>query len=210
VLRRAGGKRKRLRRSRRNRSIFPTPRTCARGSKWPNAERQRWLESTEATLQREESRYAFVGLSAAEARERLLSTFSAELEKLNTEPARFLSDAQLVRPLGEAEVAATVRDEGDGTLLDAGIPVRVEDESGELRKVDLSLEPVPGGFEAANPISKVHIPASVDQPVEIGERGLAVSALGVVSESDAELLGDKNAFYPEALGPGSDVDRRHA
>ncbi len=171
------------------------------------AERQRWLESPEATRQREESRYAFAELSAAAARELLLSTFSAELEKLNTEPARFLSDAQLVRPLGEDEAAATVKDEGNELLLDASIPVRTEDENGELRKVDLGLEPIAGGFEPVNPLVDVRIPTSATQPVEIGEEGLAVSALGGTGESNAQLLGDKNAFYPEALGPGSDVDR---
>jgi tripartite motif-containing protein 71 len=171
------------------------------------AERRRWLEGAEAVRQREESRYAFADLSAAESRELLLSTFAVELETLNNEPARFLSDAQLVRPLGEDEVAATVMEDGDGMLLDASIPVRTEDESGELRKVDLTLEPAPGGFEAVNPLSEVLIPASVDQPVEIGEKGLAVSPVDVSGESDAELLGDKNVFYPEALGPGSDADR---
>ena len=172
-----------------------------------DAERQRWLESPEAARQREESRYAFARLSAAEAGELLLATFSAELEKLNNEPARFLSDAQLVRPLGEDEAAATVKDEGNELLLDASMPVRAEDESGELRKIDLSLEPTPGGFEPINPLVEVRIPASASQSVEIGEEGLAVTAPGAASESNAQLVGDKNAFYPEALGPGSDVDR---
>ncbi len=172
-----------------------------------DAERQRWLESPEAARQREESRYAFARLSVAEAGELLLATFSAELEKLNNEPARFLSDAQLVRPLGEDEVAATVKDEGNELLLDASMPVRTENESGELRKVDLGLEPITGGFEPINPLVDVRIPALANRPVEIGEEGLAVSGLATTDESTAQLLGDKNAFYPEALGPDSDVDR---
>ena len=171
------------------------------------AERERWLRSSEAVRQREESRFAFAKLSAAQAQELLLSIFSTQLEKLNTDPARFLSDVQLVRPLGEGETAATVRDEADGSLLESSMPVRVEDETGELRKVDLSLEPTPGGFRPANPIAEIHIPGSIDQAVEIGDEGLAVSGLGTVGDSDARLLGDKNVFYPEALGADSGVDR---
>jgi len=171
------------------------------------AERLRWLESPEAVRLREESRYAFADLTSAESHELLLSTFAEQLEKLDTDPARFLSDAQLIRPLGEDEDAATVKAEGDGSLLDASIPVRTEDESGELKKVDLSLEPVAGGFEALNPLVEVRIPASADESVQIGSEGMAVSAPEAVGTSTAQLLDDKSAFYPEALGPDSDVDR---
>jgi YD repeat-containing protein len=169
------------------------------------AERERWLASAEAVRQREESRYAYSGLSAADAEELLTTVFAEQLAKLNDDPARWLSDASIVRPLGE--FAALVSEGGDTSLLEAGMPVRAEDEDGELRKVDLALEETPEGFRPENPIADLEIPDAADEPIEIGERGLAVSAIGADGDREAQLLGDKNVLYHEAQGPGADSDR---
>ncbi|MGC1852879.1 MAG: amidase domain-containing protein [Solirubrobacterales bacterium] len=170
------------------------------------AERLRWLESPEATRQREESRYAFEDLSADEVQELLLTAFSEQLAKLNDDPARWLSDASIVQQHGES--VATVSENGDTSLLDAGgMPLRAEDEEGDLRKVDLSLEATPEGFEPANPLGELKIPDEADEPIEIGDRGIAIKATGADESRTAQLLGDKNVLYPEAQGPGTDTDR---
>lgn len=171
------------------------------------AERERWLQSPEAVLQRERSRYAFADLGPAEARQLLLERFSEQLERLDKDPARFLSDANLLRPMGGAETVATVSSQGDGTLLDAGIPVRAEDEGGDLAKVDLSLEATSEGFEPVNPLTDLSIPEEAAEPIEIGDGGLAVSSAAASPESEAQLLGGEDVFYPDAHGAGADADR---
>jgi hypothetical protein len=114
------------------------------------AERERWLAGPEAVGQREQSRYAFAGLSAAESEQLFLDVFAEQLRRLNADPARWLSDATIVDPIDES--AAAVRKDGDTSLLDSTMPLRAEDEDGELRKVDLTLEATPEGLEAVNPL----------------------------------------------------------
>jgi tripartite motif-containing protein 71 len=165
------------------------------------AARQQWLRTPEAIQEREESRDAFAALTASAAQELLLSTFAEQLEMLNSDPARFLSDAKILAQ--PAESVATVSDDGDTSLLDAGIPVRAADEEGELRKVDLSLLETSDGFEPANPLTDVSIPFSAGEPVEVGKEGLAVIPVGVNGDREAQRLGDENVFYYEVL-PGTD------
>ncbi len=156
-------------------------------------ERERELESPKAELEREESRDAFGDLSSTTAQELLLAAFPEQLEALNDDPARFLSDAKILQPLGEE--AATVSDEGDTSLLEAGMPVRTEDEEGKLSKVDLSLVATEGGFEPANPLTGLSIPDSSQEAVTVGDYGVGITALG--EDAAAERFGDQNIYYPD-------------
>jgi tripartite motif-containing protein 71 len=158
------------------------------------AERLQELQTPELVRQREESRTAFASLSDSAAQELLLSVFSNQIAGLNADPARYLSDVELVRSYDES--AATVSDEGDGSLLEAGIPVRTEDSEGDLSKVDLSLEETETGFEPTNPLVELQIPDSADGAIELGEEGLAVSPAGV-EEAEAQTLGEKNVWFPD-------------
>lgn len=153
------------------------------------AEREEWLASPEAKEQREDTQLAFGNLAAAESEELLKSVFGQQLEALNTDPSRFLSDAQLVRPLGES--GAVVKDEGEGSLLETTVPVRTEDEEGQLAKVDLSLEATPEGFQTENAISDLVLPASADEAIQVGEEGFEI-AQGGAAGSSANRFGDKN------------------
>lgn len=165
------------------------------------AEREEWLASPEAKEQREESQHAFGDISAGESEELLRTVFSEQLEALNTDPSRFLSDAQLIRPLGES--GAVVKDEGEGSLLETTVPVRTEDEEGQLAKVDLSLEATPEGFQTENAISDLLLPTSADEPIQVGDEGVEIAQAGAV-ESSANRFGDKNLFYPSVL-PDTDL-----
>lgn len=171
------------------------------------AERERWLASPEAVGQREQSRYAFAGLSAAESEQLFLDVFADQLRRLNADPARWLSDATIVDPIDES--AAAVRKDGDTTLLDATLPLRTQDEDGELRKVDLTLEATPEGLEPANPLVELSLPDEAHEPVTVGEgeRGLAVTPLGIEPGHGVQLLGDKSALYPDVLGADADTDQ---
>ncbi|MDX6623748.1 MAG: tripartite motif-containing protein 71, partial [Solirubrobacterales bacterium] len=161
------------------------------------AERLEWLSGPEATQEREQSRSAFSGIGAADAQALLMDVFATEFAQLNAEPARQLSDAQLLSTSGET--VATVRDDGKTFLLDAAIPVRDENEDGELRKVDLSLEESAQGFEPVNPLtSGLVVPDSAVEPIELGDEGLEIKPLGV-EDRDAQHLDDQTVYYNAVL-----------
>jgi streptogramin lyase len=163
--------------------------------------REQELASPGAVEQRQMSRQAYADLSDVEARDLLPAAFPAQLARLNADPARFLSDVEIVRAFGES--AATIREDGDSSLLEADVPLRAENEEGELEKVDLGLDATPSGLEPANPLTDLRIPAAADEPIAVGDRGLAISVLGA-DGTEARRLGDKNAFYPE-VQPDTDL-----
>lgn len=165
------------------------------------AERVEWLESPAAQHERDISWDAYADLSPADSEALLLEAFSEQLETLNADPARFLSDAQLIRPL--EETAAAVKKDGEYSLMDAGIPVRVEDESGEPAKVELSLQPTAEGFEPVNGLVDLSLPETADEAAEVGEEGFAISQANV-DPSPARRFGDKNLFYGDVL-PDTDL-----
>jgi hypothetical protein len=160
------------------------------------AEHEEWLATPEAEEQREDTWHAFSGIPAGQSEELMRVLFDEQLEALNSDPSRFLSDAQLVRPLGDS--GAVVKDEGESSLLETSVPVRTENDEGELAKVDLSLVATPEGFQTENAISEVVLPESADESIQVGEEGFEISQAGA-SESAANRFGDKNLFYPSAL-----------
>jgi hypothetical protein len=161
------------------------------------------LETPAAAKEREASRLAYAGVSAVEAEALLSEEFPQVLEALNSDPARYLSDAQLVRPLGET--AAEVSSEGKTSVMEGPVPVRAENDKGELSKVDLSLEKTSETWTPANPLVEVAIGSAVEEGVEVGGEGLVIAQDGA-EESTARPFGDKNLFFSEAEGAGSDTD----
>lgn len=107
-------------------------------------EREQELASPQAARQRSDSRLAFADFGPAESKELLRSLFSEQLAFLDGDPARVLSDAQIVRSYGGK--GALVEEAGEKRLLEATFPLRVEDKDGELGKVDLDLRSTAGGF----------------------------------------------------------------
>jgi YD repeat-containing protein len=164
--------------------------------------RKAWLQSPEAIQEREESRLAFADLDSTAARDLLHATFASQLAQLNEDPARVLSDAQILR--SSEETSATVKDDGDGLLLESSLPVKSENEEGDLRKVDLSLEETASGFETENALVDVEIPESVEESVEVGEEGVGIKLAGVEGDRLARPFGDENVFASEVL-PDTDM-----
>jgi len=165
-------------------------------------ERKAWLASSEAAQEREQSRFAYAGLNRGEAENLLRTVFAKELTQLNRDPARFLSDAQLLST-GEP-TSATVKNDGDGLLLESSLPVQAEDEEGEFRKVDLSLEESGSGFETDNALVEVEIPDEADQPIKVGDDGVAIELAGADEDRLTLPFGDENVFAPEVL-PDTDM-----
>ena len=159
-----------------------------------DGEREAALAGPAAIQEREDSRTAYTDLTPAEAEQLLSTQFSEQLEGLETDPARFLSDAKLDRSQGDT--GATVTSEGDTQLLEAGIPVRAEDEGGDLHKVDLSLEADADSYEPENPLVSLDIAKSAEAGLEFGEDGISIAQAGI-EPSSAYRLGDIDLFYPE-------------
>jgi len=166
------------------------------------AERKVWLASPGAVREREESRLAFADLDTTGAEDLLRAVFTEQLAQLNQDPARFLSDAQLVS-VGDA-TSATVKDDGEGLVMESSLPVRAEDEEGDLSKVDLSLEETASGYATENALVEVQIPDSADQPVEVGDEGIAIKLAGADEESVTRPFGDENRLAFEVL-PDTDM-----
>jgi len=107
----------------------------------------------------------------------------------------------LIRPL--EETAAAVKEDGENSLLDAGIPVRAEDENGELAKVELSLEATPEGYEPDNGLVDLTLPLAADEAAQVGEEGFAISQ-AAADPAVARRFGDKSLFYSDVL-PDTDL-----
>jgi YD repeat-containing protein len=167
------------------------------------ADEQKALETPAAVKEREASRLAYGGISPAEAEALLTAKFPQVLAALNSDPARYLSDAELDRPLGET--AAEVTSEGKTSVMEGPVPVQAENDEGEVSKVDLTLEKTSETWTAANPLVEVAIGSAVEEGVEVGGEGLVISQDGA-EESTARLFGDKNLYFSEVEGEGSDID----
>lgn len=165
-------------------------------------DREAWLESPEAVHEREESRLAYTNLDTAGVGELLSTVFAGQLAQLNTDPARFLSDAQLIS--SSEPTSATVKDEGNGLVMDSSLPVQTEDEGGDLRKVDLSLEEATAGWQTTNALVDVSIPDSAGEPVEVGEEGVAIELVGADEGRALQPFGDENVLATEVL-PDTDM-----
>jgi hypothetical protein len=158
---------------------------------------ERRLEDPSMVVERAESITAYEDVDPAEAADLLRTEFAEVLTVLNADPARLLSRGELVRTLAGGQ-AGVVSLGGAPKILDAGIPVKVEDESGEREQVDLSLvEDGDGNFVPENPVTEVALPAEADGRVEVGDSGLGIRQLGADDSGDARLFGDKSLLYPE-------------
>jgi hypothetical protein len=158
-------------------------------------QRRRQLEAPAAVADREASREAFSGIGAERASALLGKTFPAELEALEADPARALSDERIVRTLGGE--GAVLASEGRRELLEGPLPVRAENDQGEMQKVDLSLEETAAGWEPANPLVDLSLPEAADEGVEVGDHGLVVSQGTGAQAAAGEAFGDLGTFYPE-------------
>lgn len=156
------------------------------------AAHERALETPAAQREQEESVEAYSGLGEQEARQLFLSAFATSLHYLDSDPARYLSDVLIVKTYGES--VATISDNGDRSVLEANVPIRVEEE-GELRKVDLDLEVTEKGFEPENPIVDLAVPKTAGGPIAIGDEGLSILPLG--ADNPGNQMGEQDVFYSE-------------
>jgi hypothetical protein len=158
--------------------------------------RQEALQQPAEVQERKASRWAYAGLdSRLEAAELLRSTFAEALAALNQDPGRFLSDAQLDQRLGTTTARVTA--DGQPSLLEAGTPVEARDEEGDLRKVDLDLEEVEGGYAPANPLVQLEIPKKPNNGIAL-ETDAGELLITPISAGEPQVteFGGMNALYP--------------
>ena len=153
-----------------------------------------WLSSPEAISQREASQSAYGSLMAGEARELVLDAFPEELNALNADPARVLSELEIEKPLGT--YAVLISDEqGERSIVESSVPVESALGGEGKQPVDLTLEQSGTDFIPKNPVTEVTLPGSAEGPIRL-QSGLEVE-LPSVNDHSAQSLGDMNLFYPE-------------
>ncbi len=153
-----------------------------------------WLSSPEAISQREASQAAYANLSASEARELVLEVFPGQIDALNADPARVLSELEIEKPLGA--YAALISDEqGERSIVESSVPVESELGGKGKQPVDLTLEQSGTDFVPKNPVTEVTLPGSAEGSIRL-QSGLEVE-LPSANDHSAQSLGDMNLFYPE-------------
>lgn len=158
------------------------------------AERENELATPAAEAEREASRDAYADLSAAGAQNLLLEAFPEDLQELNADPARVLSDLEVEKTLG-VYGARVAGEEGESELVESPIPIESAPPGGEKEPVDLSLERSGAGFVPENPLEETRLPDSAAGPIRLGG-GVALADLPG-GDASATRLGDKNLFFAE-------------
>jgi sugar lactone lactonase YvrE len=168
--------------------------TAEREAQEQEAQREEELATPRAEQEREASRSAYASLSAGEAQNLLAEAFPEQLEELNSDPARFLSDLEIERPLGTFGARVSIG-EGESAIVESSVPVESDLGGQGEEPVDLALEPAGNGFVPKNPLTEVVLPGSAEEPIQL-QSGVEV-AIPTGADRGAEALGDENLFYPE-------------
>jgi hypothetical protein len=139
-------------------------------------------------------------LNRAQANELLTAVFgpivsgpSDVLEELDVE--RFYAD-------NVAVVASIDEATGEGSpveqpaLVESTVPLRVEDENGDKRKVDLDLEQSADALEPENPLVEVAIPTQLGDGLALPESGVEIELAGAPADRSPSTLGGGLATYP--------------
>lgn len=160
-------------------------------------EREAALETPVAAAERQESRTAYTDLTPGESELLLQQSFPEQLETIDADPSRALSEVALEKVYSPTEALVSIG--GETVLLESSLPVQVEEEDGKLHKVELGLEAAEGGgYVSANPLVDVSLPESAAQPISVGDEGLALTYEEGKAESSASLLDEEDLFLAEA------------
>lgn len=145
------------------------------------------LASPESREGRARSKTEFVGVSDVEAEMLVEREFAEELEGSRADFAfEELADGRSVEKfLDDRTVVLAARGDRPPVLLESPYPLRVADDDGQKRLVDLSLEPTERGFVPANAVADVRLPHVLSDGVGVGP--VEIVPAGVV---DAKRFGE--------------------
>jgi sugar lactone lactonase YvrE len=176
--------------------VEPTPEeltAALEAAEREEKKREEELATPQAEEEREASQEAFTSLSAAEAKNLLTDEFAEQLNNLNADPARALSDVEVEQTLGiyAAKVAGP---DGSSELLESPIPITVAQADGKPEAVDLTLQPDGGEFVPRNPVTLVRLPATASGAVHL-EGGISIGLPGA-NDPGAIPFEEKSLFFP--------------
>ena len=158
------------------------------------AERERWLQSSEARQQRASSKSAYRSLGRSQARTTLESQFAQVLASL-TAPVQPVDPSNVSAYLDDN--TARVTSGNEPRLLFSSAPLRARDENGALRPINLALVDEGSAFQARNPLVDVSVPAQLDQAITLAT---SEGRLGIRLAHSGGALGtkidDTEIFYP--------------
>src|SRR6187549_3101022 len=157
-------------------------------------EREEALATPEAAAERETSRYAYTNLLPEQAEELLRQRFADQLQQIDADPSRALSD--VVEEEVSSPTEALVSIEGEKALLESSVPLRAPDESGDLAKIDLGLEEIGSGYSPGNSLVELSLPKTAAEPIQVGEVGVSV-ATERAAASTARRFGDEDLYLPD-------------
>ncbi|HEX5988673.1 MAG TPA: DUF6531 domain-containing protein [Solirubrobacterales bacterium] len=156
-------------------------------------QRDEALETPQAATEREDSEFAYAGLTAEQEATLLQNRFAPQLEAIDADPARALADVVIERIDSPTEALVTL--DGEKALLESEVPLQAPEEDGDLHKVELGLEETPDGYEPANPLVDLALPDSAQDPIGIGDDGLAITPVGA-GDAAATPIGDEDLLLP--------------
>jgi hypothetical protein len=162
----------------------------------------------EAIADRQQSRTAYAGLSdaAAEAVARELfpelflhRTWTPFEAPQGLEIDRYFGrNTALVTETGEQqpEVGDPMPEDPEaGQMLQSVLPLRAEDDSGQLRPLDPHLDDEGAYFEPANAVADVEIPEDLSDGLTLDEADVTVTPQGAAQADDAARVGPDKVFY---------------
>ncbi len=150
------------------------------------------LATPQARQEREASRAAYANLSDAQAQALLADAFPQQLEELDSDPARALSDLKIEKTFGP-NAARVSNGEGGTELVESSVPIETGPD-GEGGQVDLSLERSGDGFVPRNPLVEVELPGAASGAIRL-QSGVAID-LPAVGDPSAHRFGEEDLFFP--------------
>ena len=121
---------------------------------------------------------------------------------------RFISDYAAVIDADDVPALidedASIETTASPVLLESTIPLRSENENGDLGAVDLNLEQTAHALEPVNPLVDLSIPGSLGDGIELPRSGISMGLLGAPSDRNPSLLQGSVAFYPN-VAPDTDL-----
>jgi sugar lactone lactonase YvrE len=100
-----------------------------------------------------------------------------------------------------AVVTPTQPEEGESDsagplLVDSMLPLRTENDQGQVRQVDLGLEHDDGELQPVNPLVDVGIPNELGDGIKLPEMGITIGVGGAPEQVSPSIVGESVALYP--------------
>jgi tripartite motif-containing protein 71 len=157
-------------------------------------EREEALSTPDAAAERVNSRYAYTDLSPEQSEELLRQRFAVQLEQIDADPSRALSDVVLEEVTSPTEALVSI--EGEKALIESSVPLRAPDD-GELAKLDLELEQTGQGYVPKNSLAELSLPDTAAGQIQVGQVGVSV-ATEKAAASIPRRFGEEDLYLPEA------------